>query len=410
MKIIILCSIYPPEPYLAAEMAQAMAIKLTEIGHQVSVITAFPSHPGGKIYDGYKNKLFLKEITLSGIEIIRCFTIPSPRSSFVNRFVENVVFGFSSAIALLLKPKVNLLFADTWPIFATGVMSIVAKLRNIPYILNIVDLYPESIVSQERLGKRHWAIRLMRQMDEWIARGAEHLIVLSNSFAQTYTSDRKILPEKISVIPLWVESELDCVDIQEARGIRSQFSIPEEEFLVAFGGNIGVGAGVETLIRASATLEHIQVLIAGGGSEFINCQKLANEIAPTKVSFYSPWPIEKTRALYQSADVLVLSTHRAQSFASIPSKMVRYMLSGRPIIASALPETELAFLIENSGCGWVIHPDDPTVLAQALLHAKQVGPTERNLRGQAGRNYALQNFTARSNIQKIVRIIEKGSV
>ena len=216
--------------------------------------------------------------------------------------------------------------------------------------------------------------------------------------------------KKISVIPLWVESDLDCVDKEATRVIRSQFNIADDDFVVAFGGNIGVGAGVETLIKASATLEHIQVLIAGGGSELINCQKLANEIAPTKVSFYSPWPIEKTRALYQSADVLILSTHRAQSFASIPSKMVRYMLSGRPIIASALPETELAILIEKSGCGWVIHPDDPTVLAQALLHAKLVGPAERNQRGQAGRDYALQNFTASNNIQKIVRIIEKSSV
>ena len=410
MKIIILCSIYPPEPYLSAEMAQAMANKLSEMRHQVSVITAFPSHPGGKIFDGYKNKLFKKEISSSGIEITRCFTIPSSRSSFLHRFVENVGFGLSSAISLLFKPKADLLLADTWPIFATGMMSMVAKIRNIPYILNVVDLYPESIVSQARLGKRHWAIRLMRQLDEWIARGAEHIIVLSISFAQTYTSDRKINPEKISVIPLWVESDLDCAEKEAARVIRSQFNIADDDFVVAFGGNIGVGAGVETLIKASAPLENIRVLIAGGGSELINCQKLANEIAPTKVSFYSPWPIEKTRALYQAADVLVLSTHRAQSFASIPSKMVRYMLSGRPIIASALPNTELALLIEKSGCGWVIPPDDPAALAQVITQTMQVGPAERNQRGQAGRDYALQNFTSSINLQKMIRIIEKSGV
>ncbi len=148
------------------------------------------------------------------------------------------------------------------------------------------------------------------------------------------------------------------------------------------------------------------MLIAGGGSELANCQKLAGEIRKNKISFYSPWPIEKTRAVYQSADVLVLPTHRAQSIASIPSKMVRYMLSGRPIIAAALPDTELAYLVEKSGCGWIIPPDDPTRLAQAVTEAKQVGSIERNRRGLAGRDYALQNFTASTNLEKIVKIIE----
>jgi putative colanic acid biosynthesis glycosyltransferase WcaI len=406
MKIILLCSIFPPEPYLSAEMAQSIANKFSEKGHQVTVVTGFPNHPGGKIYHGYKGKLFSKVISSSGIEIIRCFTIPSNKSSFVSRFIENITFGFSSAIAILFMLDADLIFSDTWPVFATGMMSIVARLRRIPYILNIVDLYPESIVSQERLGKEHWAIKLMRRMDKSIAQNAKHLIVLSNSFLERYQTDRKILTEKMTVIPVWVENELDRVDILEERDVRLQFSISEDDFLVVYGGNIGVGAGVETLISASAMVEGVRVLIAGGGSELNNCQKLAGEIAPHKISFYTPWPIEKTRAVYQSADVLVLPTHKAQSYASIPSKMVRYMLSGRPIIASALPESELANLIELSGCGWIITPDDPSMLAEVLVEVKQIGKVERNQRGQAGREFALQNFTATNNLQKIIEVIE----
>ncbi len=249
MKITLLCSIYPPEPNLAAEMAQAMARKLSETGHQVSVVTAFPSHPGGKVYQGYQNKIFSKEINSSGAIIIRCLTIPSTRSSFVNRFIENIAFGISSAITILFMPKADLIFADTWPIFATGMMSIAAKLRKIPFILNIVDLYPESIVSQGRLGNNHWAVRFMRHLDEWIAQNADHLVVISNSFKEVYRNDRKISPEKISVMPIWVESDFDCVGAKEVQEIRSNFCTSDHDFLVVYGGNIGVGAGVDTLIR-----------------------------------------------------------------------------------------------------------------------------------------------------------------
>lgn len=127
------------------------------------------------------------------------------------------------------------------------------------YVIRVVDLYPELIVSQNRLGLNHWAIKMMRRIDEWIAQGAAHVIVLTNSFARVYQEDRKIPPEKISIIPDWVEGDLDCVNIDEAKGIRQQFKIIDEDFLVAYGGNIGVAAGVDTLVKACASIDDIRV-------------------------------------------------------------------------------------------------------------------------------------------------------
>ncbi len=345
---------------MAAQTAFSMARELSAIGHQVKVITSLPNHPGGKIYPGYKNKIFSKENSEYGFEIVRCYTAPSSKSSFLSRFTENLIFGISSAAYILFIPKANIIHSDTWPVFATGLMSIVARLRRIPYVIRVVDLYPESIVSQNRLGLNHWAIKMMRRIDEWIAQGAAHVIVLTNSFARVYQEDRKIPPEKISIIPDWVEGDLDCVNIDEAKGIRQQFKIIDEDFLVAYGGNIGVAAGVDTLVKACASIDDIRVLIAGGGSELPMCQELAKKIAPEKIDFYSPWPKEKTMAFYQSADVLVLPTHGMQSVASIPSKLIRYMLSGRPIIATGLPETELCHLVQESRCGWITPSDDPS--------------------------------------------------
>jgi len=409
MKIILLCAVFPPEPFVAAQTAFSMAREYSAIGHQVVVIAPFPSHPGGKIYPGYKNKIFSREKSPFGFDIVRCFTRPSSKSTFSSRFAENIVFGISAAAYLLFMPKADVIHSDTWPIIATGLMSLVARLRRIPYVIRVVDLYPESIVSQKRLGKDHWAIKLMRDMDEWIARGAEHVTVLTNSFAKVYEEDRKISPEKITIIPDWVEGDLDIVDVDQVKEIRQQFGIGDEVFLAAYGGNIGVGAGVEALIKASVLVEDVHILIAGGGSELHSCQELAEKIAPDKISFYSPWPKEKTTAFYQAADVLVLPTHGAQSVASIPSKLIRYMLSGRPIIAACLPETELFNLIKESGCGWVIPPDDPEALAHAILVAKKVSVTERNRRGWAGREYALKNLTADINLPKPIRIMEKIS-
>ncbi len=408
MRIILLASIFPPEPFVAAQTASSMARRLAAVGHQVTVITSFPSHPGGAFYPGYRNAIASREESPDGFQIVRCLTAPSSRSTFVSRFKENIVFGTSAALHILFMPKADVIHSDTWPVFATGLMSITARLRGIPYIIRVVDLYPESIVSQGRLNRHHWAIRLMRWMDQQIARGAKHVVVLTDSFAQVYKTDRKIPEQKISVIPDWVDEDADCATADGAREIRRQFQIADEDFLVGYGGNISVAAGVDTLVRACPLIPGIRVLIAGGGSELPKCQELARSIAPEMVSFYSPWPKEKTMALYGSADVLALPTHGAQSTASIPSKLIHYMLSGRPVIAAGLPGTELSDVIQRSGCGWLISPDDPTALAQAISMAKQVGAPERERRGQAGRQYALQNLTAATNLPKVLRILDSA--
>ena len=407
MKIILLCSIFPPEPYVAAQTAFSMAKRFSAIGHQVTVVTSFPNHPGGKFYPGYKNKLISNEKSQFCFEIVRCLTAISSKSTFLSRFIENIVFGISAAAYLLYIPRPDIIHSDTWPVFATGLMSIVARLRKIPYIVRVVDLYPESIVSQNRIGQPHWMIKMMRCMDQWIAHGAFHVVVLTKSFSEVYQKDRKIPTEKITVIPDWVDGDLECVNIDEVEEIRQQFNIADDDFLVAYGGNIGIAAGVDKLINACSLIEEVRVLIAGGGSELQACRELANRIAPDRIFFYYPWPKEKTMALHQAADVLLLPTQGMQTIASIPSKIIRYMLSARPIIAAGLPETELSNLIEESGCGWLIPPDDPEALAQAILESKGVGKNERDLRGQAGREYALEHLTAEINLPKVIKIIER---
>jgi glycosyltransferase involved in cell wall biosynthesis len=111
-------------------------------------------------------------------------------------------------------------------------------------------------------------------------------------------------------------------------------------------------------------------------------------------------------ALYQAADLLVLPTHGEQSIASIPSKTLHYMLSGRPIIVAGLQGTELCNLVTESECGWIIPPDDPKALAQMIEEVKKIGQIERDRRGKAGREYVLKYLTADIILPKLINIIE----
>jgi colanic acid biosynthesis glycosyl transferase WcaI len=406
MNIVLLTSIFTPEPIVSAQTSLSLARELTLRGHHVTVITSFPSRPAGKLYPGYKRYLYKKERHNDGFDIIRCFSIPSPKSTIINRSIENITFGFVSAMYLLFLKKVDALYSNTWLIFASGLMSLVARVRKIPYVLRIVDLYPESLVSQKRSKPGSVIYQFVRTIDQWIARGAASVVVLTKYFEKTYIEDRKIPASRVIVIPDWVDGDLENAGKDQSSLVRNQFGIPENAFLAAFGGNIGVAAGVDTLIQSAALVPDIQVIIAGDGSELSACKTLAQKVSVTNVHFFSPWPKEQTMALYQAADVLVVPTRGEQSIASIPSKLIRYMLAGRPIIAASVPGTELEYIVNQSQCGWIVRPDDPNDLAQALDESRKINPEDRIRCGINGREFAIKNLTENVNLPKLIKVIE----
>ena len=170
-------------------------------------------------------------------------------------------------------------------------IGIVAWLRRIPLIVSIQDVYPESLVYQKRLGENSLLVRLFEYVDGAIARASKAVIVLSDRYARLYQESRRVPAEKVFVVPNWTEHIPQLRD--DAGNIRRKFQIPEDAFLLVYGGNIGYAAGVELLIEAFRYIqseENVYLLIAGSGSKLSECQLLASEISGDKIRFYSPWP------------------------------------------------------------------------------------------------------------------------
>jgi colanic acid biosynthesis glycosyl transferase WcaI len=407
VKILITSCVFPPEPVVSAKTSFDIVQQLLKRNHSVSVLASFPARPAGKLFPGHQKKLFSKTLHITGFSLVYCFSIPSSNSSSMSRLLENFVFGISSSLALLFLPRPDLIYANTWPIFATGLICLVGFLRRVPYILSIQDVYPESYTSQKRASNKNIVVRVMRHIDTFISRRAAHIIVISQAFADIYIKDRGVPANKVSVIPNWfnVEEQADIIK-EDCSSLRSTFGIPENAFLAGFGGNIGIAAGVETFVEAFQYTNGLYGLIAGEGSQLSTCQNLAIEIAPQHISFLTPWPAWQTMDFYRAADVLVLPTNGAQSLASVPSKLIRYMLSGRPVLATGLPGSELDRIISTSGCGWIVPPNSPKELAEKLHEIKNTSSEDLRSRGEAGRNYALENFASDICLPKVIRILE----
>ena len=122
MKIGIVSCLFLPEPIVSSHTGADLAEQLRGSGHRVRVITSFPSRPNGKLYEGYKRRLWLYDRSFSRYDVLRCFSFVSPASTLLSRFLENISFGITSGLAVLFLEKPDVLYGNTWPIFAQGIL------------------------------------------------------------------------------------------------------------------------------------------------------------------------------------------------------------------------------------------------------------------------------------------------
>jgi glycosyltransferase involved in cell wall biosynthesis len=410
MRVLIVSAVFPPEPVVSAQTSQQIARELAQRDHQVTVITSFPSRPAGKLYLGYCCRLYHRQQSEHGYEIIRCFSFFSSQSRLVSRFLENISLGITASLAIAFSKKADVIYCNMWPIFAAGLVRLAAGLRRAPVTISIQDVYPESLVFQGRVSDQSGMVRIFKWIDGLIARSCQAVIVLSERHRKFYHEQRGVPLGKLFAIPNWTDEKL-LENSGAGDDLRARLNIPAGSFLVVYGGNIGVAAGVETLIEAFRYLDrskNIYCLIAGSGSRLDECRAQAARIDGDCILFLSPWAVEDTASVYALADLLVLPTRHGQSYVSVPSKLISYMLSERPIVALSMPNTDLFDMMLQSGAGWVIEPDNPERLAVEIQQAQALTPEVRREIGRKARVYALRQLTAETCLPKVIRVIESN--
>ena len=407
MNVLIVSAVFPPEPVVTAQTSFQIADELFHHGHQVTVLAPFPNRPDGRLFKGYRRSLYRRESM--GFPVIRCFSFLSRKSTMGSRLLENLGFAITCSVRVLLLPRPDVLYMNSWVIFCAGMVSAAAALRGIPVAMSIQDVYPESLSQQRRVSAHSLLFRVLRALDRRIALSAKALIVISDQFRETYQVDRGVPAERIHVLQNWGESSSINLDARGAYGLRQKYGIPDQTMLAVYAGNIGAAAGVETAIRAFEYLwndENICLLIAGVGSSLAACQQMVEEKGlQDRIFFYSPWPKKETGIVLGAADVLLLPTQGEQSLVSVPSKLISYMLSGRPVLAMVLGNSDTAKLIIKAQAGWVIAPDDP-VAAAAALKVIAASPSEDvRAAGARGLDYALCHLTREANLPRMIQLL-----
>ena len=409
MRIVIISGIAPPEPLTAGRINWDIANHLAAEGNEVWFISPKPSRPLGVKYPKIKgNNVSKKNDKLFHVNV-DSFTYPEYNA--LCRAYESLDFGIKAIrYADRWIKDYDFIYVSSWPLFCPLMIMILRRNKKVPLVMNIQDLYPESFLLKIKSRAVSSLFRPLYFIDKVIARKAAHVTVISESFRQAYREKRKIPESKISVIQNWQ----DCDEFvrtslpKEEILIRYNLTESKGKFIYMYLGNIGPVAGVDKILASFSKIENGTsfLIIAGSGTARDKCRLLAQKLRIANIVFIEVPPgLNHVAELQSISDVLLLPVSPDAANSSIPSKLIAYMLSGKPVITSADMASETALTVNAAGCGWITRSNEADEWADVMKTTLNTSRVILDEMGQSGFDYAIKNFSRSESLKKISLLI-----
>lgn len=404
MRILIYSYNYFPEPIGIAPLVTELAEGLVKRGHQVRVVTGMPNYPQRQIYEGYRGKLYLTELT-NGVAVQRSYVWVRPKPTLLDRLLLELSFVVTSFIHALRGERPDVIFITIPPLPVAVPAALLAWIHRAPVVLNLQDILPDAAV-HVGLIKNPKLIRVFELLEQFAYNIATKTSVIAEDFVEHLIS-KGVPAHKIVQIPNWVDVNFIRPLPKEKNTFRAVHQL-EGKFVAIYSGNIALTQGLETVIEAACRLIHIpdiEIVIVGEEKALQHLHQYCETCGVTNVTLLPLQPREQLPEMLAAADVgLVVQKHNVIAF-NMPSKIQVLLASGRPLVASVPANGTAAKAVEDSGGGIVVPPEDPDALAAAILdlyyHPKKV-----KVLGEKSRQYALENYTLEQALDEYEKLFD----
>jgi glycosyltransferase involved in cell wall biosynthesis len=361
MRILFFSHYYPPEVNAPASRTSEHAREWARAGHEVVVVTCAPNHPGGKVYPGYRNRLYQSDM-IDGVRVIRVWTLVAANDGFLLRTLNYISYLISTAKLMPFLPKADVV-VSTSPQFFCGLVGLVARVvKGIPWVLEIRDLWPESIVTVGAMRKG-FVIRLLEGLERLAYRRADKIVSVTKSFGP-HIAARGGAQDKISVIKNGADLKR-FTPSTDGSGAKRRLGL-EGRFVAAYVGTHGMAHGLDTVLEAANLLREepwIAFLLVGDGADRQRLARRKDELGLNNVVMLEQQPKEAMPEIWAATDASLILLRRDDLFKTVlPSKMFEAM--AMPIILGV--EGEARELLEEADAGFAIAPESAEELVAAV--------------------------------------------
>jgi colanic acid biosynthesis glycosyl transferase WcaI len=401
MKILVITQYFWPENFRINDLV----LGLKKRGNIVTILTGIPNYPSGKIFPGYSLLNKLKD-NYAGIKVYRVPLVPRGSGNNIRLILNYLSFIIFACLIspFLLKDKYDLIFVyEPSPITVMLPAIFLKRIKNVPIMLWVLDLWPESISATGAI-KSTGLIKMVKKLVKYIYHKCDWILVQSKGFIRPI-EEYGIKKDKIFYFPNSAEELFYPI----SKVNKEIDTILPRGFRIMFAGNIGASQDFGTILSAAEILnkyKEIQFIILGDGRMFnwtkeeINKRNLSDTI-----HLFGQHPIELMNDFFACADLMLVTLKNEYIFSlTIPGKIQSYLACGRPIIAAL--EGEGGKIIEESGAGISCPAENAEALAKGILKIFNMPQIERDKMGKSGRKYFETNFDRNVLLDKLEQIVK----
>lgn len=386
MHILFLSHYFPPEVNAPATRTYEHCRRWVKAGHQVTVITCAPNCPHGKVFDGYKNR-WRSEEWVEGIRVVRVWTHIAANKGFFRRILNYLTYMLAAVLHACRERNVDIIVA-TSPQFFCGWAGVLTKwIKRKPFVLEIRDLWPDSILAVGAM-KKSIVIRFLEQLERWMYATADHIVTVGNDYRRGLV-EKGVAWNRISVVP-------NGVDVRDFRfsgnreQVRAGYGL-QGRFVCGYVGTIGMAHGLEVMLDAAELAkakgcDDVLFWIVGDGARREDLLADAARRKLHNVIFAGLLPKAEMPSVINSCDAFLVHLRGAELFSTVlPSKLFEAMALEVPVICGVRGQAQ--DIVSESGAGVAMEPDSAEELLDRIEIVRSAGNGSFKARGYLERNF-----------------------
>jgi colanic acid biosynthesis glycosyl transferase WcaI len=354
-KIVIVTQHFAPDPTTTATYLTAIAEGLTT-DYQVLVISGTP-HSAAHDFSGR-------------LRVVEVRTWTPEKGALLRRLVAMILFSIKIFFAALRHTrKHDLVLCVTTPFVLPYAVTLASKIRQASTVLLVHDLYPEALIVAGLAQSDSLITRALRYANGIMFGALDAIVTIGRDVEPLLLTYKSVTSKKIRFVPNWALLPIGYRPISNGNCFRRGSA---NELFVGLSGNIGLTHDAGSVYEAARLLKdhkNIHFLLSGWGSGWARLTELHAKTPLENVTLIERVPESQLEEFLSAADLWIIPYRRDVAGVSVPSRIYSLLAVGRAVIVAADAHSEPAMILKENDIGWVVRPEDPFDLAEAIRSA-----------------------------------------
>jgi glycosyltransferase involved in cell wall biosynthesis len=409
LRVLFLSHYFPPEGNAPATRLHAFCrrwVRRSPGRLDTTAITCAPNVPDGRVYEGYRNRLSQRE-QVDGIDVIRVWTYLAPNAGTVRRILNYLSYMVSATLRALFVRRPDVVIATSPQFFCGWAGVFVSWLRWSPFILEIRDIWPESIVAVGAM-RQGQLVRLLEWLELKMYAAANHVVTVGEGYRRELVA-KGVPEERITVVTNGIDSGRLRPQPPDP-ALQARYN-PDGRFVCSYVGTIGMAVGLDVVVRAAELLRRddrrdVRFLVVGDGAtrEELAAQVTAADLDEI-VTVTGRQPKELIPAFLSISDCCLVHLRKTALFETVlPSKIFEAAALERPIIMGV--GGFAADMIRDADCGICIEPENAVDLV-AAIDTLRADPARRADLGRHGRERLSSRYDVDRLAEEYAEVVER---